>query len=274
MSLHLLAMFKMLFFPIPTTFLWLDATFDSISRLCSLDPTVSAPLFFLFRCGFKCVTLEWNAPQQERISLLLSLWTHYLLIFLQTFFPEEQKIASDLSKIRVACCFNAMSYISPLQSELYPLTTWCMSTCRNGGPESRRWSSTYATKTRPLKAAIRVRTLPLDWIQATSRPLPLPSHWLTVAECFSFPFQWPPICERKRQAHPGRTMQGSVPDSVLLCFSQNEWSLSSFESVSAFRLQWARHCHLEKLCYSKIISDTIFKWYSWNELEAYLKLSM
>ncbi len=174
--------------PSLNTFLWLDATFDSISRLCSLDPTVSVPLFFLFRCGFKCVTLEWNTSSAgEDLSPALSV-TH-ILIFLQIFFPEEQKMVSDLSKIRVACCFNAMSYISPLQSEPYPLTTWCMSTCRNGGPESRRWSSTYATKTLPLKAAIRVRTLPLDWQQAASRPLPLSSHWLTVAECFTFPFQ-------------------------------------------------------------------------------------
>lgn len=158
---------------------------------------------------------------------------------------------------------------SPLQSEPYPLTTWCMSTCRNGAPESRRWSSTYATKTRPLKAAIRVRTLPFDWLQATSRPLPLSCHWLTVAECFSFIFQWPPTCERKRQAHPGWTMQSSVPK---LCFSQNERSQSSFETVGAFR--WARHCQLEKEYQSKIILDTIFKWYSWNEFKAYLKLRM
>lgn len=44
--------------PIPTTFLWLDATFDSISLffvlLIPLCLFICSPL----RCGFKCVILE------------------------------------------------------------------------------------------------------------------------------------------------------------------------------------------------------------------------
>lgn len=167
--------------PIPTTFLWLDATFDSISRLCSLDPTVSVPLFFLFRCGFKCVTLEWNTPQQERISLLLSLWTHHLILS-QTFFPEEQKIRF-LTFLKLEWLVVLMPcLIFPLSRAthtLWPHDVWApaeMGAQKAGGevlPTPRRlahwkqrsgWEHSHLTGYRPRLAHYRSPLIGWQWL--------------------------------------------------------------------------------------------------------------
>lgn len=159
--------------PSPTTFLWLDATFDWISRLCSLDPTVSAPLFFLFRCGFKCVTLEWNAPQQERISLLLSLWTHYLLIFLQTFFLRNKKLLLTFLKLEwlvvlMPCLIFPLSRAS---HTLWPHDVWApaeMGAQKAGGevlPTPRRlahWKQRSGWEHSHLTGHVSPTTAPLS----------------------------------------------------------------------------------------------------------------
>lgn len=47
--------------------------------------------------------------------------------------------------------------ISLLQSERSPSSTWCTNTCRNGGLENKRSSSSSGMKTRQLRAVTKVR---------------------------------------------------------------------------------------------------------------------
>lgn len=62
-----------------------------------------------------------------------------------------------LNKIHPCILCGTGRYDLPsLQSEPFPLTTWCTNTCRSGAPGNRKWSSSCGMKTHQQRAVNQV----------------------------------------------------------------------------------------------------------------------
>ncbi len=210
----------------------------------------------------------------RRGSLSCSLCEHTFSSFYKHFFLRNKKWFLTFLKLeRLVVLMPCLIFpLSRASHTIWPHDVWApaeMGAQKAGGevlPTPRRlshwkqrsgWEHSHLTGNRPRLAHYRSPLIGWQWLNVLHSLFSGLHH----------------VKERDKHI---LAEQCRVLFLIQFCYAFHKTNdlLSSFKSVSAFRLQWAKHCHLGKVCYSKIKSDTIFKWYSWNELEAYLKLSM